>query len=406
MKYFTYIFRNARRNPVRSLLTIASTAVCFSLMMILLSFFAISDEANSSTRIYNRIAALNANGFAGMIPIARVAEIAQLDGVAKVEGVPAITPFSWIGAKYHDNPMPFAQFAIDPNTVFSVMSEFTVPKGELEAFQKNKDGCAIGRKLATEEKLKVGDKLPLKGAAYPVDLDLTIRCIYDGPSNRDLRMCFLRWDYFDELLKKAVFSSNSANSLKPASARVSGNAGMVFIRCKEADDMARLCKVIDEKYRNSDYPTRTQTEEAFGKMFEEMLGDMRWMIRIISGAVIISLLCVAANSMAMSMRERTGEVAVLKAIGFSRRLVLFMVLAEAVLVAGMGGVLGSLGSKAFCDVVDLSKYSGGFLPFYYVPWNIASFGLVVSLIIGLASGLYPAVRAANLSVVDGLRRVV
>ena len=100
--------------------------------------------------------------------------------------------------------------------------------------------------------------------------------------------------------------------------------------------MARLCKTIDDKYRNSDFPTRTQTEEAFGKMFEEMLGDMRWMIRIISGAVIISLLCVAANSMAMSMRERTSEVAVLKAIGFSRRLVLFMVLTEAVLVAGFG----------------------------------------------------------------------
>ena len=374
--------------------------MCFCLMMILLSFFAMSDEANASTRIYNRIACLNANGFAGMIPIARVSEIAQLDGVV------AVTPFSWIGAKYHDNPMPFAQFAIDPKTIFTVMSEFTVPKGELEAFQANKDGCAIGRKLANEEKLKVGDKLPLKGAAYPVDLDLTIRCIYDGPSNRDLRMCFLRWDYFDESLKKAVFTSNSSNSLKPASARVSGNAGMVFIRCKESDDMARLCKQVDDKYRNSDYPTRTQTEEAFGKMFEEMLGDMRWMIRIISGAVIISLLCVAANSMAMSMRERTGEVAVLKAIGFSRRLVLFMVLAEAVLVAGFGGVLGSLGSKAFCDVVDLSKYSGGFLPFYYVPWNIASFGLSVSLLIGLASGLYPAVRAANLSVVDGLRRVV
>jgi putative ABC transport system permease protein len=108
----------------------------------------------------------------------------------------------------------------------------------------------------------------------------------------------------------------------------------------------------------------------------------------------------------MSMRERTGEVAVLKAIGFSRRLVLFMVLAEAVLVAGMGGVLGSLGSKVFCDFVDLSKYSGGFLPFYYVPWNIALFGLGVSLLIGLLSGLFPAVRAANLSVVDGLRRVV
>jgi putative ABC transport system permease protein len=398
MKYFTYIFRNARRNPVRSLLTIASTAICLCLMMILLSFFAISDEANSSTRIYNRIAALNANGFAGMIPIARVSEIAELDGVL------AVTPFNWVGGKYKDRPMPFAQFAIDPKTVFTVMSEFTVPPDELKAFQENMDGCAIGRKLANEEKLSVGDTLPIARATYPVDLNLTIRAIYDGPSNRDLRMCLLRWDYFDELLKKAVFSSGGA--LRPASARVSGNAGMIFIRCKSANEMAPLCKQIDDMYRNSEFPTRTQTEEAFGKMFEEMLGDMRGMIRVISLAVIFSLLCVAANSMAMSMRERTSEVAVLKAIGFTRPLILFIVLTEAVLVAGTGGSLGALGSKAFCDLVDLSKYSGGFLPFYYVPWNIALQGVAISLFIGLASGLYPAVRAANLSVIDGLRRVV
>ncbi len=398
MKYFTYIFRNARRNPVRSLLTIASTAICLCLMMILLSFFAISDEANSSTRIYNRIAALNANGFAGMIPIARVNEIAELDGVL------AVTPFNWVGGKYKDRPMPFAQFAIDPKTIFTVMSEFTVPEAELKAFQENMDGCAIGRKLADEEKLSVGDTLPIARATYPVDLNLTIRAIYDGPSNRDLRMCLLRWDYFDELLKKAVFSSGGA--LRPASARVSGNAGMIFIRCNSANEMAPLCKQIDDMYRNSEFPTRTQTEEAFGKMFEEMLGDMRGMIRVISLAVIFSLLCVAANSMAMSMRERTSEVAVLKAIGFTRPLILFMVLTEAVLVAGAGGVLGALGSKAFCDVVDLSKYSGGFLPFYYVPWNIALQGLAISLLVGLASGFYPAVRAANLHVIDGLRRVI
>ena len=124
---------------------------------------------------------------------------------------------------------------------------------------------------------------------------------------------------------------------------------MIFIKCKTADDMPVLCKTIDDKYRNSDFPTRTQTEEAFGKMFEEMLGDLKGMIRIIGLAVVFSLLCVAGNSMAMSMRERTSEVAVLKAIGFNRRLILFMVLTEAVLVAGFGGAIGSLGSKAFCD---------------------------------------------------------
>ncbi len=395
MKYLTYIIRNARRNPVRSILTIASTAICLFLMMILLSFFAMSEEVNTSTRISNRIASLNSNGFAGMIPISRLPDIAELPGVV------AASPFSWIGGKYQDEIMPFAQFAVDPNTVFTIMDELTIPRDQLEAFQNTKEGCVIGKKLALDKKLKVGDKLPLKGDAYPIDLDLTICGIYDGPFNRDLRMCLVRFDSFDEKLKRTVRVSSSSHSTPG-----SGNAGMVFIKCKSADLMAPLCKKIDDMYRNTEYPMRTQTEEAFGKMFEEMLGDLKGMIRLIGVAVVFSLLCVAGNSMAMSMRERTSEVAVLKAIGFNRARILFIVLTEAVLVAGLGGVFGALGCKAFCDLVDLSKFTAGFLPFYYVPWNIALEGLGVSLVIGLASGFFPAIRAANLSVVDGLRRVI
>ncbi len=131
------------------------------------------------------------------------------------------------------------------------------------------------------------------------------------------------------------------------------------------------------------------------------------MIRIIGLAVIFSLLCVAGNSMAMSMRERTSEVAVLKAIGFNRRLILFMVLTEAVLVAGFGGAIGSLGVKYFCDWVDLSQVSlAAFCRSTTFPGTLRSRDWPSLLFIGLASGLYPALRAANLSVIDGLRRVI
>jgi putative ABC transport system permease protein len=400
MKYLHYIFRNARRNPIRSMLTIASTSSCLFLMMILLSFFEINSEVNTSTRIYNRIATLNANGFAGMIPIAAVAEVARMPGVV------AATPFNWIGGKYKEETVPFAQFGVDPDSIFKIMDEFIVPADQLKAFQENRDGCVIGRKLANDWNLKVGDSMPIKGDAYPVDLNLTVRGIYDGPTNRDLRMCLVRWDYFDESLKRVVMSSSAGGALAPASARVTGNAGMIFTKCKSADDMPKLCKQIDEAFRNSDFPTRTQTEEAFGKMFAEMMGDLQGMIRWIGIAVIISLLCVAGNAMAMSMRERTSEVAVLKAIGFGKTLILGMVLTEAVVVSGIGGVIGSLGSKFLCDIFDLSKYSGGFLPFFFVPWNVAGLGMAVALAIGLLSGILPAFRAANLSVIDGLRRVI
>jgi putative ABC transport system permease protein len=400
MKFFNYIFRNARRNPVRTLLTIASTGICMFLMMILLSFFAINDDVTSASRIYNRIITMNANGFAGMLPINRVREISEMDGVI------AATPFSWFGGKYQDEVMPFAQFAVDADTAFTVMDEFVIPPEQLADFKANKDGCIIGRKLAEDRNLKVGDPLPLKGDIYPVDLNLTVRGIYDGPRNSDLRTCFFRYDYFDEAMKRVTLSSASGGSLATDSARAAGNAGTIFIKCQNAEIMATLCKRIDELYRNSDYPTRTQTEEAFGKMFAEMLGDLRNAIYGIGAAVVVSLLFVAGNAMAMAMRERTSEVAVLKAIGFSKGLVLFLVLSEAILVSGLGGAIGSLGCKFLCDVVDISRFSAGFLPFFFIPWNIALFGLAVSLFVGFVSGFFPALIAANSSVIDGLRKVV
>jgi putative ABC transport system permease protein len=400
MRYFTYILRNVRRNPVRTILTIASTSISLFLMMILLAFFDMRDDAAKANRIYNRIITMNANGFAGMVPISRLPEISQMDGVL------GASPFAWYGGKYHDEVTPFAQFAIDPNHVFTILDEFSVPPAQLADFKANKDGCAIGRRLASDRDLKLGDSLPLKGDVYPVDMNLTVRAIYDGPSNRNLRMCLFHYDYFDEALKKVTMSSSSGGSLSTESARRSGNAGMIFIKCKNADMMPSLSKKIDDSYRNSDFPTRTQTEEAFVKMFSDMLGDLQNAIYGIGAAVVVSLLFVAGNAMAMAMRERTSEVAILKAIGFSKELVLFLVLTEAILVAGFGGALGSLGCKALCDVVDVAKYSAGFLPVFFVPWRIAFLGLGVSLFVGFVSGFVPALLAANSSVINGLRKVV
>ncbi len=400
MKYFTYILRNARRNPVRTSLTIASTCISLFLMMILLAFFDMRDDAAKAKRVFNRIITMNANGFAGMVPIGRVPEVSKMDGVL------AASPFSWFGGKYHDENMPFAQFAVDAETVFKVLDEFKVPERHLADYKANKDGAAIGRRLAADRGLKVGDPLPLKGDIYPVDMYLTVRAIYDGPSNRNLRMCLFHYEYLDEALKKVMMSSASGGSLATDAARTSGNAGMIFIKCKNADIMPSLSKKIDDLYHNSEFPTRTQTEEAFAKMYSDMLGDLQNAIYGIGAAVVVSLLLVAGNAMAIAIRERTSEVAILRAIGFSKGRVLSLVLTEAILVASLGGALGSLGCKALCDFVDVAKYSAGFLPVFFVPWKIALFGLAVSFFIGFASGVVPALLAANSSVINGLRKVV
>ena len=180
----------------------------------------------------------------------------------------------------------------------------------------------IGRKLAEDRKIKVGDPLPLKDGVYPFNLNLTVRGIYDGPPNRDLRACYFHWDYLDEGLKKpgGAGAGNAGIDLRPVQGR--------------GADGRSLARKIDEAYANSDTPTRTQTEEAFGQMFAEMAGDFQWIIVAIGLAVGISLLCVSANAMAMALRERTTEVAVLKAIGFGKPLVIALILAESVLIAG------------------------------------------------------------------------
>ena len=387
MKYLVLVFQNVRRNPIRSFLTIASLSVSLSLAMVLLSFSTINGEVTSSSRAFNRIIVMSSQGLGLPVPYARVAEIAAMPGVDSV------TPFSWYGGKYNEEVMPFAQFGVDPDTFFRIFDEMTIPADQLKDWQEDRASCVIGRKMAEERKIKVGDPFPLKDGVYPFNLTLTVSGIYDGPSNRDLRACYFNWSYLDEGLR----NQGGAGS---------GNAGTIFIRCKDQGQMSNLSRKIDENYSNSDAPTKTQTEEAFGQMFAEMAGDFRWIIIAIGLAVGVSLLCVAANAMAMSLRERTTEVAVLKAIGFGKPLVVGLILAEALLVAGIGGLIGAVGCKLFCDVVDLSKYTAGFLPFFYIPWSTALGGLVVAAAIGIFSGFFPAIRASQLSVVNGLRKVV
>ena len=388
MKFFGYILRNARRNPVRSVLTIASTSISLFLMMMIVTFFTINNDVSASSRVYNRIVVLNSAGFSGLIPIARVNEIGAMDGIA------AATPYSWFGGKYGEETMPFAQFGVDPQTFFKVYDNFTIPEAQLKAFQEDLAGCVIGRKLAEDRNFKVGDPLPLKGDLYPCDLKLTIRGIYDGPGESNRRMCLFHWSYLDESVK-AVNGGKSA-----------ANAGCIVAKCTNGEMMRPLIQKIDANYLNSDNPTRTQTEEAFGKMFTEMLGDLKGMMQWVGAAVLFSLFCVAGNAMAMALRERTTEVAVLKAIGFGKQLVLFLILAEAMIVSGIGGIIGSIGCKLFCDYVDISRFTAGFLPFFFVAWSTALLGLAVSLLIGFLSGVVPAFNASRLSVIKGLRKVV
>lgn len=343
------------------------------------------DQWGNEAAKHHRIVVMSTMGFAGEVPIANV------DRVRSMEGILAAVPYAWYGGMYKDQQMAFAQFATDPQEVFNVWPEYIISSEQLQAFQNDRQGCVADRRLAERMKWEIGERIPLQGTFYTFNLDLKLVGTFDAPQSTD--SLWFNWYYLDE-------------GLKSVSSELAGNSGTIFAKTNDAAVMAPVCKAIDERFASSDNPTRSQTEAAFAQMFSDMLGNIQEFILVIGLAVVFSLTLVAATAMAMSMRERTTEVAVLKAIGFSKLRVLWMVLGESCWIALLGGLLG-LGIGCLC-LQGLHSISAQFFPFSIFdmagPWMIVL--LLMAVGIGLVSGIVPAIRAAQLSVIDGLRRVI
>jgi putative ABC transport system permease protein len=403
VKFLGYVLRNARRNPLRSLLTIGSIAVCGFLAILMLSLFNSTEEAAKDVIGFHRAVVMSSQGFAQIVPISLKNDILAIDDARPspaivrrpTDGKPLISQFSWFGGKYKDDQIPmFAQFGVDPDVLFDIYPELTLPAEQLANFKRASDGVVIGRKLAADRNLAVGDPFPLKGEIYNYDLDLTVSGIYDGPENRDLRACYFNWNYLNEGLLR-----NSQNS-------GANNAGIFIIKCVNDEVIPSLVAAIDESTANSDRATKSQTEDAFISQFAEYTKDLQTYINMLGIAVVFALLIICGVAMAMSMRERTKEVAVLRAIGFRKPQILGMVLAEAVLIAGLGGLLGIALAALVAANWDKIPGIGMFLPVLSIPTTIWIGGLVGALLIGLLGGYWPALRAASIPVVDGLRKVV
>jgi putative ABC transport system permease protein len=239
----------------------------------------------------------------------------------------------------------------------------------------------------------VGDKIALAGDIYPVDLEMTLYGIFDAPEMTDTEELFFHWTYLDELLKR---NRNAA----------AGQIGVVMVKGQSADALPQLMQRIERRFASSEAPVRAMTEQAFQNSFIEMAGNVKAFVRNTALAIVFSLVCVAGNAMAMSLRERTREVAVLKAIGFPRRTVLGLVLGEAMAIALVGGGLGVLAARLLPVAIDMGGLGVPGLSLFYIPWYTMLLGLALAVFIGLAAGIVPAWRVAQISVVDGLRRVV
>jgi putative ABC transport system permease protein len=385
MQAVIYMWRNVLRNKLRSILTILSIGFSLALLTVLNGYMAMQTEWGKEAQKYNRIVVMNSQGFSGTLPIAYV------ERVRAVPGVEAAVPYAWYGGNYQEQQMPFAQFGTDAGSAFKVWDEFSIDPKQLEAWQNDRTGCVADRRLVEKRGWKIGERIPLQGTYYPFNLDLTLVGTFDSPKNTD--SLWFHWTYLDE-------------GLRQMNAPGSGNSGTIFAKVASSGEVPKVIKEIDDRFGSSENPTRTQTEAAFAQMFADMLGNLQTYILIIGLAVVFSLTLVAATAMAMSMRERTTEIAVLKAIGFSRARVLVSILGEAVAITVLGGIVGIVIGCFFLEGLHL--INSQFFPFSVTemlgPW--IGYLILVSAAIGLASGLVPAIRAAQLSVIDGLRRVV
>lgn len=372
------------RNKIRSLLTILSVGFSLALMTVLYGFMASQETWKKDAAQENRIVVMNIQGFSGRLPIASVDEVRSIDGVV------AAVPYAWFGGTFQEETMPFAQFGTDAEQVFQVWPNFKISPEELTAWQDNRQGCVLDRRIAEKRGWKLGERIRLKGTFYPFDLDLELCGMFDSPKNTD--SLWFHWKYLDEGLRQEY----------PEAA---GNSGTIFAKIQDKSEIPAAIKKIDERFASSETPTRSQTEAAFAQMFIDMLGNIQVLIRNIGFAVVFSLSLVAANSMAMSMRERVTEIAVLKAIGFPRLRIMLMILGESCLVAFLGGVMGvGLGCVMLQMMHTAVPQQFPFSIFEMLgPW--IAYGFVVAALIGLISGLVPAIRASRLSVIDGLRRV-
>jgi putative ABC transport system permease protein len=380
MKFKGLIFANLFRKKLRLALTLGSFAVA----LMLFGFLAVVKTAFSGGV---EIAGADRLVVINRVSIIQPLPLAYMDKMARIPGVKAITHANWFGGVYQDERNFFPQFAIDVPTWRPMYPEFKLSEEDWNNFVKDRQGAIVGAATAKRFGWKVGDRIPIKGTFLPGVWEFNLDGIYHGSRQADDETQFwFQWDLFEEKVPD----------------RFKGNVGWYTVKVDNPEDSARVAKAIDAEFANSPYETRTDTEKAFAAGWVKQFGNIQFLILAIGAVVFFTLLLVTGNTMAIAVRERTGELAVLKAIGYSDRFVLVLVLLESLAIAAVGGGLGLLLAKGFTLLGDPTH---GLLPFFFLPKKAMFMGLIAALLVGIASGILPAVGAMRLRVVNALRRV-
>jgi len=374
-----FVTKNAFRNMRRSVLTVLS--ISFSLLLLTLmmaiwrNFYLTKGTEESALRLVTR----------HKVSLAFEMPSYYRDKIRAIPGVVAVVPGNWFGGVYKDDKSGnfFAQFGTDPDEFFKVYKDWKIAPDELAAWQRDRAGAIVDEDLMKRYGWKVGQRVVITGTIFPVNLELNIRGVFKAPE--PTQSLYFNQKYVEE-----------------AVSYLKGQEGFYTILADSPQSVTRIPTAVDDMFRNSPQPTKTETEKAFQLGFVAMMGNVKAFILGICGAVVFAILLVSANTMAMSIRERTREIAVLKTLGFARGTILGLFVGEAILLALAGGLIGS--SVAYLFGIGAAK-AGGFAGALQVNGWTMLVALAVAALMGFFSSFVPSYNASRLGIVDGLRHI-
>jgi putative ABC transport system permease protein len=383
MKYLYLVWSNLKRKKMRSILTILSIMIAFMLFGYL---GAIRQGFSQGIDVagVDRLIVRHKVSIIQLLPEAYESRIEQIDGVIDASHQ------TWFGGIYQKPSNFFAQMPVNPREYLDMFPEFLLSDEERQAWFNTRSGAIAGRGIADRFDWKVGDRIPInatiwtrKGGERTWEFDLV--GIYDGAEKgTDTSQFLFRYDFFDESRQFAQ-----------------GQVGWYTVRIFDPDRAAETAALIDAEFANSPYETKAEPEGAFLQGFANQIGDIGFIMMSIIAAVFFTILLVAGNTMAYAVRERTNELAVLKAIGFTDRAVLGLVLGESLALTGLGGAIGLFLAWM---LVSAGDPTGGSLPMFYIPVKDLVTGVVLIGLMALVAGILPALQAQRLRIADALRR--
>lgn len=373
----TFIYRNAVRSKRRTALTVLSVGFSLFLLMTLFTMSDILSHPPVTKGQDLRLAVRRSTSFMETLPMANLAKI------EKIPHVKLAMPMTMYMGHYKDPKTFFASTAVDPVKLWEMFPEFEISEETKLAFATERTACVVGSDLLRVQGWRVGQKVTLTQGIQPVDLEFTIVGTYHWKiNNRDF---YLRHDYLQQALGNP------------------GTANMFWIMADSAEALPAISEEIDAMFHNTAAETKTETEKAFMLNFVSMLGNVQKLLLSIAGVVVFTMLLVTGSTMAAAIRERMREVGILKSMGYPRGWVLTLILGEGAFIAFLGCMAASAGAVGlrFLDVASLTQ---GFIPAFDVTPATHGVALGAGIAIGLVAGIIPALRAANMTITQALRR--